>query len=111
MHYNICLITLQLNPKNELHELRKAIAFTKSEAANAGRIYTYKGITEPSFTASHSVTNCGEIWSAHEAIFNGAKFDELSFQSVYASNGSSLDMCVAITLLLNILDSRWKSNG
>lgn len=34
-----------------------------------------------------------ELWSAREAILNGAKFDELSFQSVYASNGSSLDMC------------------
>ena len=50
-------------------------------------------MTEPSFTASHSVTNCGEIWSAREAILNGAKFDKLSFQSIYASNGSSLDMC------------------
>lgn len=50
-------------------------------------------IIEPSFTSSHSVTNCGEIWSAREAILNGAKFEELSFQSVYASNGSGLEMC------------------
>ena len=79
--------------KNELHELRKAVTFTKSEAANAGKFYSYEGIREPSFTPNHSVTNCGEVWSAREAILNGAKFQDLTFQSVYSSNGKYLEMC------------------
>ncbi|MCR4795821.1 MAG: hypothetical protein K5898_11795 [Ruminococcus sp.] len=33
-----------------------------------------------------AVANCGEVWSAREAILNGAKFDELTFQSINASN-------------------------
>ncbi|MBQ6942695.1 MAG: hypothetical protein IJN43_00050 [Ruminococcus sp.] len=79
--------------KNELYKLSDAIAYTKSEAYNAGKLYTYGNISEPSFTASHSVTNCGEIWSAREAILNGAKFEELTFQSIYSSNGEKLAMC------------------
>lgn len=37
--------------------------------------------------------NCGEIWSAREAILNGAKFDEITYQSVYSKSGQALEMC------------------
>lgn len=35
----------------------------------------------------------GEVWSAREAILNGAKFDELTFQSINASNGAAKELC------------------
>lgn len=37
--------------------------------------------------------NCGEIWSAREAILNGAKFDEITYQSIKSDSGASINMC------------------
>lgn len=65
----------------------------KIEDKNFNKYYQYGSIREPSFTSSHSVTNCGEIWSAYNAILDGAKFKDLSFRSVYSRSGAYLDMC------------------
>lgn len=80
--------------KKELNQLISAVNYTKQEAAKAGKVYNYKNIiVEASFTENHSVTNCGEIWSAYNAILDGAKFKDLSFQSVHSKSGAYLDMC------------------
>lgn len=79
--------------KAKLNRLIDAIEYTKKQANKASRFYTYGNIKEPSFTENHSVTNCGEVWSAREAILNGATFEELTYQSIYSSSGMALDMC------------------
>ena len=79
--------------KVELNKLVDAIQYTKDEAAKEGKTYIYGTIQEWSFTESHSVTNCGEIWSAREAILNGAKFDEITYQSIKSDSGASINMC------------------
>ncbi len=79
--------------KAELYYLSKAVEYTKKEAAIAQKFYIYNDITEPSFRSGQSVTNCGEIWSAREAILNGSKFSELDFHSIFSNSGTTLDMC------------------
>lgn len=77
----------------ELRKLNEAVENTKqlakSEAKdNPGKfIYKHGDSEEFSFVSSHSVSNCGEVWSAREAILNGAKFDELDL-STYCNNGT-----------------------
>ena len=82
-----------LSPYKRNACISDAVSYTKIEAKNFNKYYQYGSIREPSFTSSHSVTNCGEIWSAYNAILDGAKFKDLSFQSVYSRSGAYLDMC------------------
>lgn len=86
-------MTVSESIKNELYKLSDAVSYTKTEAQSFNKYYQYGSIREPSFTSSHSVTNCGEIWSAYNAILDGSKFKDLSFQSVYSKSGAYLDMC------------------
>lgn len=84
--------------KTELYKLSDAINYTKEQAKkNGGFDYGAKYLhiegIEYSFRNSWSVTNCGEIWSAREAILNGSKFDELTFKSIYSTDGKDFPMC------------------
>ena len=85
--------------KAELCKLSDAIENTKklamhsSEGFDYGSKYLGVKEVEYSFEKTWSVTNCGEVWSAREAILNGAKFDELTFQSINASNGLAKELC------------------
>ena len=85
--------------KEELCKLSDAVENTKdlamhsSEGFDYGSKYLGVKETEYSFMETWSVTNCGEVWSAREAILNGAKFDELTFQSINASNGAAKELC------------------
>lgn len=85
--------------KEELCKLSDAVENTKNLAMHSSEGFDYGskylGVkeTEYSFMETWSVTNCGEVWSAREAILNGAKFDELTFQSINASNGAAKELC------------------
>ncbi|MCI6582106.1 MAG: hypothetical protein MSH15_09065 [Oscillospiraceae bacterium] len=79
--------------KHELNQLADAIEFTKNEAQKVGKYYRYDTINEGSFVGNRSVTNCAEIWAAREAILDGAKFIDLTFQSVKSIDGSDMPMC------------------
>ena len=81
-----------LSPYKRNACISDAVSYAKIEAKNFNKYYQYGSIREPSFTSSHSVTNCGEIWSAYNAILDGAKFKDLSFQSVYSRSGAYLEM-------------------
>jgi hypothetical protein len=68
--------------KKELYKLSDALDETRRLAKNSGR-FNYGelyqlGYDEYSFMENWSVSNCGEVWSAREAILNGATFDELT---------------------------------
>lgn len=79
--------------KHELNQLADAIEFTKNEAQKVGKYYRYDTINEGNFVGNGSVTNCAEIWTAREAILDGAKFIDLTFQSVKSIDGSDMPMC------------------
>lgn len=83
--------------KKELYKLSDALDETRRLAKNSGK-FNYGelyqlGYDEYSFMENWSVSNCGEVWSAREAILNGATFDELTYQSVYSKSGKALEMC------------------
>lgn len=81
--------------KEELKKLNAAIRRTKSEAASryargeGAYLFKQHGANEYTLAEGHSVTNCGEIWSAREAILHGAKFDELSLSTYWNSKSGS----------------------
>ena len=83
--------------KTELYKLSDALDETRRLAKDSGK-FNYGelyqlGYDEYSFMQNWSVSNCGEVWSAREAILNVATFDELTYQSVYSESGKALDMC------------------
>ena len=83
--------------KTELYKLSDALDETRRLAKDSGK-FNYGelyqlGYDEYSFMQNWAVSNCGEVWSAREAILNGATFDELTYQSVYSESGKALDMC------------------
>ena len=63
-------MTISESIKNELYKLSDAVSYTKTEAKSFNKYYQYGSIREQSFTSSHSVTNCGEIWSAYNVEQN-----------------------------------------
>ena len=86
--------------KSELKKLNNAIENTKNLAEkvgsnggafNYGDLYGYG--TEYSFSQRWSVSNCGEVWSAREAILNGVKFEELSYYTVSNITGIFKEFC------------------
>lgn len=83
--------------KNELRALNNAIEGTREFAKSEGKLYgedfDYPGPPEYSRGKAWTVYNCGEVWSAREAILNGAKFDELKFTSIWKSDGTKNAMC------------------
>ena len=83
--------------KNELRALNNAIEGTREFAKSEGKLYgedfDYPGPPEYSRVKAWTVYNCGEVWSAREAILNGAKFDELKFTSIWKSDGTQNAMC------------------
>ena len=79
----------ELRKLNDAVENTKRLAEAEALAGNTNaKPYQHgDGIVEYTFVLNHSVSNCGEIWSAREAILNGAKFDELDL-STYCNNGT-----------------------
>ena len=49
--------------------------------------------SEFSFEINWSVSNCGEVWSAREAILNGARFDELTYYTVSSTTAVYKEFC------------------
>ena len=74
----------------ELKKLNSAVSKTR-EKANDLKRYTYqrKGCeVEYTLAEGHYITNCGEIWSAREAILKGAKFEEIDLSTFWNGDKS-----------------------
>lgn len=76
--------------KENMAKLRAAIERTKMEAAMEGKFSMYN---EPSFESLWNVENCAEIWSAREAILNGARFDDLIIRTENLAGGEYAEPC------------------
>lgn len=86
-------VKVELCKLSDAIENTKQLAMHSSESFDYGSKYLGVKEVEYSFEKNWSVTNCGEVWSAREAILNGAKFNELTFQSINASNGLAKELC------------------
>jgi len=42
--------------------------------------------------------NCGEVWSAREAIIHGVRFNDLQFVSIFRESGKIREMCKNCTV-------------
>jgi len=77
--------------KQQMALLRERLENTKKLALqeNPPR---YNQFGNPSFMNDWEIENCGEIWAAREAIFDGAKLEDLMFKSRYL-NGPDNPFC------------------
>jgi len=76
--------------KQQMASLRDRLDETRRLAVEGG--YTNQ-FGNPSFMNNWEIENCGEIWSAREAIFDGANLDDLMFKSKYLKDGRDNPFC------------------
>ncbi len=71
----------------EMAKLRNAIQRTKNEAIISDTGFEFNAHGQPSFKYEWNVENCAEVWSAHQAIMEGVKYENIRFKCVTTQTG------------------------